>query len=53
MELKQGVNFEKHFHGHGKATGTLSKKEDIQSSLYPGEDRVLNEVHRISGIKKP
>lgn len=40
MELKQGVNFEKHFHGHGKATGTLSKKEDIESSLYPGEDRV-------------
>jgi hypothetical protein len=39
MTLKKGVRFEKFFHGHGIAVGTLSSEETIASSLYPGQDR--------------
>eukprot|EP00966_Prymnesium_polylepis_P072737 1688902-Prymnesium_polylepis.1 len=39
MELKPGVQFEKHFNGHGKVIGKLVKKEDVESSLYPGQVR--------------
>ena len=34
MTLKKGVRFEKFFHGHGIAVGTLSSEETIASSLY-------------------
>ena len=39
MELKKGVKVEKHFHGHGLATGTLQKLEEVDSTLYPGQER--------------
>ena len=39
VELKQGVEFEKHFDGHGKVVGKLVKKEDVESTLYPGTAR--------------
>jgi hypothetical protein len=39
MELKKGVKFEKHFHGHGISTGTLCKLEKVDSTLYPGQER--------------
>ena len=37
IELKKDVTVEKHFDGYGKVIGTLDKKEDINSSLYPGK----------------
>ena len=30
---------EKHFDGHGKAVGTLDKKEKVDSTLYAGQER--------------
>ena len=39
MELKKGVTIEKHFDGHGTAVGTLDKKETVNSTLYPGQER--------------
>ena len=39
MELKPGVKMEKYFHGTGVCVGTLKKKEIVQSTLYPGQDR--------------
>ena len=39
MVLKKGVKIEKHFHGHGTAVGTLTKKEKVDSTLYPDHER--------------
>ena len=39
MVLKKGVKMEKHYDGHGKAVGTLDKKEKVGSTLYPGQER--------------
>eukprot|EP00966_Prymnesium_polylepis_P330940 7386539-Prymnesium_polylepis.2 len=39
MVLKKGVQMEKHFHGFGKAVGKLDKKEKVDSTLYPGQER--------------
>ena len=39
MQLKRGVKIEKHFDGHGIATGTLEKLEEVDSTLYPGKER--------------
>ena len=39
MKLKKGVELEKHFHGHGIFVGKLDKIEEVQSTLYPGQDR--------------
>eukprot|EP00966_Prymnesium_polylepis_P014334 331084-Prymnesium_polylepis.1 len=39
MVLKKGVKMEKHFDGYGKAVGTLDKKEKVDSTLYPGQER--------------
>jgi hypothetical protein len=39
MELKKGVTIEKYFDGHGVWTGTLDKKETVDSTLYQGEER--------------
>ena len=39
MVLKKGVQVEKHFDGHGTAVGTLYKKETVESTLYPGQER--------------
>ena len=39
MELKKGVKIEKHFDGHGVAVGTLHKNEEVDSTLYPDEER--------------
>lgn len=39
MELKPGVKLEKYFQGHGIAVGTLTKKEKVESTLYPGLER--------------
>ena len=37
--LKKGVVVEKYFSGEGIAKGKLIKKEKVQSTLYPGEER--------------
>ena len=42
MELKKGVQVEKHFDGHGKVIGKLDKKEEIDSTLYTGQERLLH-----------
>ena len=39
MELKSGVKIEKYFQGHGICVGTLKKKEKVDSTLYPGQER--------------
>ena len=39
MKLEKGVQVEKYFDGHGKAVGTLDKKEKVDSMLYPGQER--------------
>jgi hypothetical protein len=39
IELKKGVKVEKHFDGHGVFTGTLTKLEKVDSTLYPGQER--------------
>jgi hypothetical protein len=39
MVLKKGIKLEKHFHGAGKCVGTLDKLEEVESSLYPGQER--------------
>ena len=39
MDLKPGVKIEKYFDGHGVCVGTLKKKEKVDSTLYPGEER--------------
>ena len=39
IELKKGVTIEKFFRGHGVAVGTLDKKEKVDSTLYPGQER--------------
>ena len=39
LKLKKGVVFEKQFFGHAKATDTLDKKETVDSTLYPGQQR--------------
>ena len=39
MELKKGVEIEKHFDGHGICSAKLEKKESVDSTLYPGQER--------------
>lgn len=39
MELKKGVNIEKHFDGYGICVGTLDKLDKVASTLYPGKTR--------------
>ena len=39
MELKPGVKIEKYFQGAGFCVGTLKKKEEVESELYPGQER--------------
>ena len=39
MELKKGVVVEKYFAGHGICKGKLTKKEKVDSTLFPGQER--------------
>ena len=39
IELKKGVKIEKHFAGYGVCVGALDRKEKVESTLYPGEER--------------
>ena len=39
MPLKKNVKVEKYFDGHGVCTGKLDKKEKVDSTLYPGQER--------------
>ena len=39
MVLKKGLKIDKHFDGHGMATGELEQLEKVNSTLYPGQER--------------